>query len=140
MKPRLIWVAAVILVAAIGGLVWFAVDKSRVCPAIGSATPIELKIASMPSRVQACFGDGCMPRPVQQQTDGRWLVPQEPPYLPAGQSASPPSVMAKVRVVVKESGKRQRDAVFDIPAIPGVPDTTGAQCPGPIQYLPVEVP
>ncbi|BCW47611.1 hypothetical protein [Arthrobacter sp. StoSoilB5] len=140
MKPRLIWVAAIILVAAIGGVVWFAVDKSRVCPAIGSATPIELKIVSAPSRVQACFGENCTPRPLQQQTDGRWLVPQEPPYLAAEQTTSPPSVLAKVRVVVKESGKRQRDAVFDIPAIPGVPNTTGAECPGPIQYLPVEVP
>lgn len=143
MKPRLIMFAAIMLVAAIGGLVWFALAQSRACPAVGGANvaPIELKISSVPTRVQACFGDGCQPRPIQQQPDGRWLVLQEPPFLPEVGAASGPTVapgtVNKVRVVVKEAGKRQRDTVFDIPTTGGTP---GAQCPGPVDYLPVAVP
>ena len=138
MKLRLILLAAVVLAAALGGFAWFAATRPPVCTAIGNSDPVELKIASTPSRIQACFGDGCELHPLQAQSDGRWLVPQEPPYVPAApQGASP--VRDKVRVVVKESGKRQRDAVFDIPKTTA-PPPAGSECPGPVTYLPVSVP
>ncbi|MFJ5957367.1 hypothetical protein ACIQC5_15595 [Paenarthrobacter sp. NPDC092416] len=144
MKPRHIWFAAVLLVAAIGGLVWFALAQSPACPAIRQAntSPIELRIASKPMRVQACFGEACAPHPVQPTPDGRWLVAQEPPFLAQAGTATAsgvatPGSVNKIRVVVKEAGKRQRDTVFDIPTTGGTP---GAQCPGPVEYLPVDVP
>ncbi|WP_347109019.1 hypothetical protein AAHB33_19710 [Paenarthrobacter sp. S56] len=151
MKLRLIVLAAV-LAAVIAGLAWFATTQSKACPGAGTADtgPVELKIATVPARVQACFGDDCEPHPVRQNPDGRWLVPQEPPYLPAQGAASSagsassgsgqrPGAVTRIRVVVKETGKRQRDAVFEIPTA-NQPPAPGSQCPGPASYLPVAVP
>lgn len=145
MKPRLIVLAAV-LAAVVVGLAWFATNQSKSCPQPGNTDtgPVELKIATVPTRVQACFGDDCELQPVQQNQDGRWLVPQEPPFLPAqdattSATAPRPGAVTRIRVVVKEAGKRQRDAVFEIPTANQAP-APGSQCPGPVSYLPVAVP
>lgn len=138
MKPRLIVFAAAILVVVVSSFVWFAATRPPACSANGNPDPIELKIASTPTRVQACFGEGCHLEPLQPQSDGRWMVPQEPPFVPVSQEGPNP-VRDKVRVVVKEAGKRQRDVLFDIPKTDGAP-VAGSQCPGPVTYLPVAVP
>jgi hypothetical protein len=56
---------------------------SQVCPAVGYAYvgDVELVFSTPPESVSACFGDECTPEQVERNPEGKWLVPQSPPYL-----------------------------------------------------------
>ena len=104
------------------------------CPLIGYGddSPIEIVIegTSGPVEVQACLNADCTPEQVIADADGRWLVPQEPPYF-AG--VSPTTVTVEVL-----SGGQTTTGTFDIPR-EAIDSDWLNQCPGPFRYLPVVV-
>ena len=107
----------------------------RACPAIGYAYtgPVELVFSTLPSSVAACFGEGCMPEPVEQDDEEKWLVPQSAPYL-----NEPVSVTSiHVEATAALGGQTKID-------LPVVTESTGEHpfgegCGGPFRFKPVQV-
>ncbi|MBO1268210.1 hypothetical protein [Arthrobacter cavernae] len=163
-KGRWILFCAVVLlvIAAVIALT----GRQTVCPAIMyfNTSPIELRFARTPDAVSACFGPDCKPAEVRVNDDGRWLVPQEPPYAvhtsspsrrlapslpvpppdtttratPTPTATAPVPFIGGVRSirVVSQTGGLRLDAVYDIHTRSLDPFSP---CPGRYEYLPVEV-
>lgn len=139
MKPRWILLLAVgVLAAAVVLTLLFvrAPGLTRACPAVGYAYvgDVELAFSVQPESVSACFGEACIPAPVGQGPDGKWLVPQSGPYL------TPPVAVTSIYVeAVGPSGVRLARA------LPIETESTGEHpfgpdCGGPVRFKPVPVP
>jgi hypothetical protein len=78
-------------------LILVAVRPGIACPAVGYAYvgDVELEFATEPDTVAAFFGSECSPQSVMRSTDGKWAVPQSPPYLP--QEPVQPGVSAAMK-------------------------------------------
>lgn len=115
------------------------------CPTIGYAYvgDVELTFTSEQKSVAACFGDGCTPQPVNKGDDGKWSVPQRPPYLlsdPADPGAERQGHITFIRVAV--GADSNADSVEQLPV---ESESTGEKefwhsCPGPSRFKPVHVP
>lgn len=81
--PLFLAVGSVVTVLAALAVIGGVSRVPRVCPAIGYAYtgPVELVFSTPPASVAACFGEGCVPEPVAQNDERKWLVPQSGPYL-----------------------------------------------------------
>lgn len=142
MKPRGILLAATPLLAVV--VVLIAMSGPRDCPAIGyvNVSDIELRFSAEPANVAACFGGGCAPASVTKSSEGKWLVPQRPPYLPLDPTAGPgpgPGDVKDVKVAATDAAGRTTEYVVGI----GRERADGigfAQCPGPSKFRPVQVP
>lgn len=103
------------------------------CPTIGfsNTSPIEIVIdgAVEPVELSACLNAECTPVPVIAETDGRWLVPQDEPYL---DGADPSTVTVEVT-----SGGVTTRGTYEIPREPERDWLN--QCRVPFVYLPVVV-
>ncbi len=87
--------------------------------------------------VSACFGEECQPAEVTRDADGRWVVPQDIPYL--SDFRMPPGEIRDLRVVVTgSSGTVISDEVHEIPVSVERQGFLG-QCPGPYEFAPVTV-
>lgn len=137
----LLWIlgASAVLVAVLAAT---AVLVPRACPAIGYVYtgPIELRSGTTAVQVSACFGADCEPAPVEPVESGRWLVPQEAPFLAVDADSAYVGQPRQVRVVVTDPTGGTTDAVLAIPTRPRAGKVGGPQCPGPVEYLPVELP
>jgi hypothetical protein len=138
MKPRgvLVLLAAAVVAAALAlALLGRMPGVSRACPAIGYAYvgDAELVFSSPPESVAACFGDGCAPRQLERNPEGKWLVPQSPPYL-----APPVSVTSIYVEAVTMSGDRiARELPIETESTGEHP--FGSDCGGPFTFKPVHV-
>ncbi len=125
------FVAAVLTVVFIGVLL----SGDRACPAIGFVYvgDAELNFSVQPQSASACFGEGCTPKSIVPR-DGKWLVPQSPPYL------VPPAEVTSIYVeAVTASGARM------IHRPPIETESSGERpygrhCPGPSKFKAVQVP
>lgn len=138
MKTRglaLLAVGALATVSAVAALTGVIPGINRVCPAIGYAYvgDVELAFSGQPESAAACFGDGCTPAAVAPR-DGKWLVPQGPPYL-----VPPVSVTSVYVEVVAPSGARvARTLPIETESTGQHP--YGPHCGGPVRFKPVQVP
>lgn len=125
---------ALATVVAVAALVGLLPGMNRACPAIGYAYvgDVELVFSGQPESVTACFGEGCTPEPVAPR-DGKWLVPQSPPYL------IPPVGVTSIYVeAVAFSGARTaRTLPIETQSTGEHP--FGLQCGGPAKFNPVHV-
>lgn len=127
-------VGALVAVLAIAALAGVMPGANRTCPAIGYAYvgDVELAFSGQPESAAACFGEGCAPETFEPR-NGKWLVPQSPPYL------IPPVGVTSIYVeAVTTSGARIARTM------PIETDLTGehpygAQCGGPFKFKPVQV-
>lgn len=110
------------------------------CPAIlyMDSNPIEVRLGGalldQEVAVAACFGEGCRVADIDPDDNGRWSVPQRPPY----DSSDDRFVGAGeyIRVVVTDpSGMVARDITVPIPYI----SETDGPCPGPFTFEPVVI-
>ena len=123
-------VAVVTVIVVIGG----TSRTARVCPAIGYAYtgPVELVFSTPPSSVAACFGQGCIPQPVAQDDERKWLVPQSAPYL--NETLSVTSVHIEVAAI---GGRTAADMPIETESTGEHP--FGLQCGGPFRFKTVQV-
>lgn len=138
MKPRgtvILVVGALATVLAIAALIGLMPGVNRACPAIGYAYvgDVELAFSGQPESAAACFGEGCAPETVVPR-DGKWLVPQSPPYL------IPPVEVTSIYVeAVATSGARiARTLPIETESTGERP--YGPHCVGPAKFKPVQVP
>ena len=124
-------VAVLAVIAVIGGVS----RVPRVCPAIGYAYtgPVELVFSSAPASVAACFGEGCVPEPVAQNDERKWLVPQSAPYLIAPVSVTSIHVEAAAAV----GGQTAVELPVETESTGEHP--FGVGCGGPFRFKPVQV-
>lgn len=108
----------------------------RVCPLMGWANEgdVELAFSAQPESVAACLGEGCTPAPVVRNNEGKWLVPQSPPYL--NQVVSVTSIY--VEAVGASGGRVARNLPIGTESTGEYP--FGPECGGPLRFKPVEVP
>lgn len=139
MNPRgIILIALGVLGAAlaIAALLGRTPGVGVVCPAVGYGYvgEVELAFSTPPESVAACFGDGCAPEQVARDPEGKWLVPQSPPYL------TPPVSVTSIYVeAVATSGARiDRDLPIETESTGEHP--FGPDCGGPFRFKPVQVP
>lgn len=138
MKRRgtlLLAVGAVVAVLAVIAIIGGMPRASRACPAIGYAYtgPVELLFSTTPSSVAACFGEGCIPQPLAQNDEQKWLVPQSPPYL-----NEPVSVASiHVEAVAEIGGRSTADLPIETESTGEHP--FGLECGGPFRFKPVKV-
>jgi hypothetical protein len=138
MKRRSVLLLAsgvIVTVLALAVLLGRMPSVSRACPAVGYAYvgDVELTFSTPPASAAACFGEGCTPEPVTRNPEGKWLVPQSPPYL------SPPASVTSIFVeAVATSGGRiagnlpiETESTGEHPYGPG--------CGGPFRFKPVQV-
>lgn len=108
---------------------------SRACPAVGYAYvgDVELAFSTPPESVAACFGVGCTPEPVARNPEGKWLVPQSPPYL------NPPVSVTSIFVeaVATSGGRIASDLPIETESTGEHP--FGPECGGPFRFKPVQV-
>lgn len=120
-------------------MVTACVPPGIACPAIGFAytAPVELEIDPdlvSDGTVAACLPAGCEPVVVPADGNGRWLVPQEPPYT--GEEAIGLEPGNEVRVLITDNaGTIMKDGLWEIPYTP----TSDGFCPGPVNFHPVEI-
>lgn len=138
MKPRVAFLlsgaaGATVLGTAI--LFGSMAGVGQACPAMGWAYvgDVELSFSTPPESVSACFGDGCTPEQVTSNAEGKWFVPQSPPYL-----APPISVTSIYVDASTTSGERLARA------LPIETESTGEypfgrECGGPFRFKPVPV-
>lgn len=127
-------IGALVTAVAIAALIVFMPGVNRACPAIGYAYvgDVELTFSGEPESAAACFGEGCAPEAITPR-DGKWLVPQSPPYL------IPPANVTSIYVeAVAPSGNRTARAQ------PIQSESTGERpyglhCAGPTKFKPVQV-
>lgn len=139
MKPRGVLLIVVAAGAAVlGSAVVFGsmAGADRACPAMGWAFvgDVELSFSTPPESVSACFGDGCTPEQVTRNAEGKWLVPQSPPYL------TPPVSVSSIYV---DASTTSGDRITS--ALPIETESTGEypfgrECGGPFRFKPVQVP
>lgn len=124
-------VAVLAVIAVIGG----GSRIPRACPAIGYAYtgPVELVFSTPPTSVAACFGEECMPEPVAQNDERKWLVPQSAPYL-----NKPVSVTSiKVEATAAIGGRTAVELPVETASTGEHP--FGVGCGGPFRFKPVQV-
>jgi hypothetical protein len=139
MKPRgglvLLALGVVVTVLALATLLGRMPGVSRVCPAIGYAYvgDVELVFSTPVESVAACFGDGCTPEQVARNPEGKWLVPQSPPYL------IPPVSVTSIHVeaLATSGGRIARDLPIETESTGEHP--FGPDCGGPFRFKPVHV-
>jgi hypothetical protein len=127
-------VGAPVTALGLAALIVFMPGLNRACPAIGYAYvgDVELAFSGEPESAAACFGEGCMPEPLTSR-DGKWLVPQSPPYL-----ITPTSVDTIYVEAVAPSGNRfARTLLIEDESTGERP--YGPHCPGPSKFKPVQV-
>jgi hypothetical protein len=143
MKPRGILLAIGALAVALVGLIWFAGTRTPACTLIMqvSMAPIELDFQGSPKSVKACFGEGCTPETVLRSDDGKWRVPQAKPYQQP-EKATPVAGDGIRRIVVQASYPEGHTTMQLLPIETKRADSSwlGAPCPGPVEFLPVQVP
>lgn len=139
MKPRGVALLALGVFAAVLGIVALLggiPGVSRACPAVGYAYvgDVELAFSTPPESVAACFGDGCAPVQVVRDPEGKWLVPQSPPYL------NPPVSVTSIYVeAASTTGARiARDLPIETESTGEHP--FGPECGGPFTFKPAQVP
>lgn len=119
------------VIALVGRMPWVG----RACPAVGYAYvgDVELAFSTTPESVAVCFGDGCTPERVVRNAEGKWLVPQSPPYL------NPPVSVTSIRVeaVAISGGRIARDLPIETESTGEHP--FGPECGGPFRFKPVLV-
>ncbi|MBV1778459.1 hypothetical protein KRR55_04925 [Paeniglutamicibacter sp. ABSL32-1] len=133
------------LLAVFITVVLAVVKPGAACPAVAyvDVGDVEIEFAAEPYSVAACFGIECSPQPVARSAEGKWAVPQSPPYLPPEPGARGGEIRGHVttlRVVATGSSGLAVDRSNAIWS-----ESTGAfrfwtVCPGPTRYLPVQVP
>jgi hypothetical protein len=138
MKARgvvMLAVGALATVAAIAVLVGLMPGLNRACPAIGYAYAgdVELAFSEQPESAAACFGEGCTPAAVERPHDGKWLVPQSPPYLIPAVSVT----SIYVEAVAPSGARIARTLPIETESTGEHP--YGPQCGGPFKFKPVKV-
>lgn len=94
---------------------------ATVCPAVSfvNTNPVELDLSALPAgtTVSACFGvdDRCEPVPVTRGSDGRWMVPQKPPFL---QPNNAPVPLPRISVVAVKPDQTISDHLYGIEHTP----------------------
>ena len=123
--------AAVVAIAALVGLM---PGMNRACPAIGYAYvgDVELAFSGQPESVSGCFGAGCTPETVAPR-DGKWLVPQSPPYL------IPPVSVTSIYVEAATLSGARIARTLPIETESTGEHPFGPQCGGPSKFIPVYV-
>lgn len=127
-------VGALATVSVVAALTGHLPDVNRACPAIGYAYvgDVELVFSGQPESAAACFGEGCAPEALVPR-DGKWLVPQSPPYL-----LPPVSVTSVYVEAVAPSGARiARTLPIETESTGEYP--YGPHCGGPVTFNPVHV-
>lgn len=123
----------VLVVALVLGLV--AAHGVTFCATTGylNLAPIVITTDGRVDAVAACIGTDCTPVALTAGADGRWEVPQQPPYL-AG--AARVGTVDEVTVRAESAGQVVAEDAFPVYRVPlGVP----GRCPGPFDYAPVTV-
>lgn len=141
MKPRRILllalgVLALVLALALALRLGRTSAVTGVCPAIGYAYvgDVELAFSTEPESVAACFGDACSPEPVTKSAEGKWRVPQSPPYL------TPPVSVTSIYVEAVASSGARIAHVLQIETESTGERPFGPDCGGPFKFKPVRVP
>lgn len=137
MKPRAVFVLAVgalATVLALAALIGYMPGVNRACPAIGYAYvgDVELAFSAQPESISACFGEGCAPESVTPR-DGKWLVPQSPPYL------IPPVSVTSIYVEAVAATGARIARILPIETESTGEHPYGPHCGGPFKFKPVPV-
>jgi hypothetical protein len=105
----------------------------RACPAMGWAYggDVELAFSSPPGSVAACFGEGCSPAQVVLSPEGKWLVPQSPPYL------DPPVSGTFIHVEATDTAGHRIAGDLPIETESTGEHPFGPECGGPFRFRPV---
>ena len=124
-------VAVLAVIAVMGGVSHIP----RACPAIGYAYtgPVELVFSTPPASVAACFGEGCVPEPVAQNDERKWLVPQSTPYL--NEPVSVTSIQVEATAAI--GGRTAAELPVETESTGEHP--FGVGCGGPFRFKPVQV-
>ena len=124
-------VAVLAVIAVIGGVAHIP----RASPAIGYAYtgPVELVFSTPPASVAACFGEGCVPEPVAQNDERKWLVPQSTPYL--NEPVSVTSIQVEATAAI--GGRTAVEVPVETESTGEHP--FGVGCGGPFRFKPVQV-
>ncbi len=117
-------------------------SAQRNCSAVGWAYigPVELRpeVLSADFGLSACFsGPECIPQAVHADANGRWLVPQDAPFLSRTQRSA--LNLSEIHVRVTDASGTVADRMYQIPTR-RLPGGDWPSCPGPFEYLPVTVP
>lgn len=109
----------------------------RACSTVGHVYvgPIELNVSPEVDAVAACIGENCTPVEVTRGPDGRWLVPQERPYLQGDDELR--GNVRQVTVRTESAGRVVANGLFEVGRVQ-VPGSEGPECPL-VQYAPVVV-
>ena len=107
----------------------------RACPAMGWAFvgDVELSFSTPPESVSACFGEDCTPEQVTKNVEGKWLVPQSPPYL------IPPVSVTSIYVVASTTSGNRLTSALPIETESTGEYPFGRECGGPFRFKPVQV-
>ena len=138
MKPRGALLLAVTAGATVLGsalVVGSMAGADRVCPAMGWAFvgDVELSFSTPPESVSACFGEGCTPEEVMKNAEGKWLVPQSPPYL------TPPVSITSIYVDASSTSGNRLTSALPIETESTGEYPFGRECGGPFRFKPVKV-
>lgn len=138
MKPRGVILLAVTAGTAVLGsalVVGSMAGADRACPAMGwaFAGDVELSFSTPPESVLACFGEGCIPEQVTKNAEGKWLVPQSPPYL------IPPVSVTSIYVVASTTSGNRLTSALPIETESTGEYPFGRECGGPFRFKPVQV-
>ena len=138
MKPRGVILMAVTAGAAVLGcalVVGSMRGADRACPAMGWAFvgDVELSFSTPPESVSACFGEGCTPEQVTKSVEGKWLVPQSPPYL------TPPASVTSIYVDASTTSGNRLTSALPIETESTGEYPFGRECGGPFIFKPVQV-
>ena len=138
MKPRevlLLGVAAAAAMLVCILVVGCASGENRACPAMGWAFvgDVELSFSTPPESVSACFGEGCTPERVTKNAEGKWLVPQSPPYL------NPPVSVTSIYVDASTSSGSRLTSALAIATESTGEYPFGRECGGLFKFKPVQV-
>jgi hypothetical protein len=138
MKPRGALLLVVTAGAAVLGcalVVGGMAGADRACPAMGWAFvgDVELSFSTPPESVSACFGEGCTPGQVMKNAEGKWLVPQSPPYL------TPPVSVTSIYVDASTTSGNRLTSALPIETESTGEYPFGRECGGPFRFKPVQV-
>ena len=138
MKPRGVILLAVTAGTAVLGsalVVGSMAGADRACPAMGWAFvgDVELSFSTPPESVSACFGEDCTPEQVTKNVEGKWLVPQSPPYL------IPPVSVTSIYVVASTTSGNRLTSALPIETESTGEYPFGRECGGPFRFKPVQV-
>ncbi|WP_142044035.1 hypothetical protein [Arthrobacter sp. SLBN-100] len=135
MKPRGVFLLAIAVIATAGAFAGMLGSVPRACPAIGYAYvgDVELSFSIPPASVAACMGEGCIPEQVRKNPEGKWLVPQSPPYL------YPPVSVTSIHVEALATAGDHIARTLPIETESTGEHPFGTGCGGPFKFKPVQV-